>query len=147
MIKNLPQSTLQQIVDFAIDNYDDAPDHLYPKTVEELLEKDGRSEVIMVEDGYGIEGLCFLRFITPKLVESYRTVVRLDVRRMGVSKRLAELSETLMRNNGVEKIKCHVYTDNLPSIFRRLKGNYLIEGLLRNHEEKGRHEYVLGKEL
>jgi len=138
---------LQQIVDFVIDNYESAPNHLYPKTVEELLERDGKSEVVIVEDEHGIEGLCFLRFLTPKLVESYRTVVRLDVRRMGVSKKLAELSESLMRNSGVNKIKCHIYTDNLPSLFRRLKGNYIIEGLLRNHEEKGRHEYILGKEL
>lgn len=147
MIKDLPKNQLQKIVDFAIDNYDDAPEHLYPKTVEELLERDGNSEVIVLEDDYGIEGMCMLRFLTPKLVESYRTIVRMDVRRRGVSKKLAEISENMLRNAGVKKIKCNVYTTNLPSLFRRLKGGFLVEGTLKNHERRGSHEYVLGKEL
>lgn len=147
MVKNLPKQKLQEIVDFVVENYDNAPEHLYPKTVEELLLKDGESEVLITEDAHGIEGLCFFKFLTPSLVESYRTVVRLDVRGRHVSMKLSEIMEGMVRNMGAKKIKCHIYTDNIPSLFRRIKTGFLVEGLLRNHDEKGRHEYILGKEL
>jgi hypothetical protein len=147
MVKNLSNQELQKIVNFIKENYNEAPEHLYPKTVEELLKRDGESEVLVIEDGFGIEGLSFFKFISPKLVENYRTVVRLDTRRKGVSKKLSILIEGMIVSMGATKIKCHIYVDNYPSIFRRIKSGFLIEGLLRNHEEKGRHEYVLGKEL
>jgi len=98
-------------------------------------------------DNHGIEALSFFKFLTPKLVEKYRTVVRLDLRGHGLSKQLDSHIENMLRNEGVKKIKSHIYVDNFPSLFGRLKRGYLIEGLLRNHDEPGMHEYILGKEL
>jgi GNAT superfamily N-acetyltransferase len=136
----------QLIVDFIKDNYE-APDYLIPKSVEELVENHGTSEVFAIEDNHGIEAISFFKLITPKLAEKYRTVVRLDVRGHGLSKKLDEHIENLLRNEGVRKIKTNIDVDNFPSLFGRLKRGYLIEGLLRNHDEPGRHEYILGKEL
>jgi hypothetical protein len=138
---------LQQIVDFVIDNYEDAPSYLIPQTVEELLEKNGNAEIVISEDDYGIDGLSFFRYISPTLVESFRTVTRMDVRSQGISKNLNETMENMLKNLGVSKIKCHIYADNYISLFRRVKMGYLIEGLLRNHDTVGQHEYILGKEL
>lgn len=146
MIKNLQKEQLQKIVDFIKDNYE-APTYLIPDSVEQLISQHGSSEIVVVEDEYGIEGLTFFRFQTPKLAEKYRTVVRLDVRGAGVSKKLDEIAENLIYAAGAKKIKTHVYVDNLPSLFGRLKRGYLVEGLLRNHDEPGKHEYILGKEL
>lgn len=146
MIKNIPKQRLQEIVDFIKDNYE-APSYLIPESVEDLIEKHGRSEVFMLEDNHGIEALSFFKLLTPKLAEKYKTVVRLDVRGHGLSKKLDEHIENLLRNEGITKIKTNIYTDNFPSLFGRLKRGYLVEGLLRNHDEPGKHEYILGKEL
>jgi len=146
MIKNLSQQKLQEIVDFIKDNYE-APSYLIPESVEELVSKHGNSEIFAMYDNHGIEALSFFKFLTPKLVEKYRTVVRLDLRGHGLSKQLDSHIENMLRNEGVKKIKSHIYVDNFPSLFGRLKRGYLIEGLLRNHDEPGMHEYILGKEL
>ena len=66
MIKNMPKQRLQEIVDFIKDNYE-APDYLIPESVEDLIEKHGRSEVFMLEDLHGIEALSFFKLITPNL--------------------------------------------------------------------------------
>ena len=147
MLKNLPQEKLQQIVDFLIENYDTAPDYLIPKSVKQLLEEDGNSDIFIIEDEYGIEGVTFVKVIREKLAEVYRTVVRMDVRGRGISKQLNSVSENMLRGAGIRKIKCHIFVNNYPSLFRRLKMGYLIEGLLKNHDEPGRHEYILGKEI
>lgn len=146
MIKHLQKEKLQLIVDFIKDNYE-APDFLIPNSVEELVAKHGDSDIVILEDEHGIEGLTFFRIIRAKLAEKYRTVVRLDVRGAGISKKLDETVEGLLQTAGIKKIKTHVYTNNFPSIFGRLKRGYLVEGLLRNHDEPGMHEYILGKEL
>lgn len=147
MIKNLPQIRLQQIVDFVVENYDIAPEYLYPKTVEEFIQKDGNSEVFMIEDEYGIEAMCLVCFESPHVAEIYRTVVRLDVREQGLSKKLDEIVENALRNAGLKKVQTYVYANNLPSVFRRLKRGFLVEGLLRNQDGNGRNTYILGKEL
>lgn len=146
MIKNLQKERLQLIVDFLKDNYE-APDYLIPKSVEQLITNYGNSDVLIFEDEYGIEALSFFKVLTPKLAEKYRTVVRLDVRGHGISKKLDSNIEDLLRANGIKKIKTNIYVDNFPSLFGRLKRGYLVEGLLRNHGEPGKHEYILGKEL
>jgi len=146
MIKNLSKTKLQEIVDFIKDNYE-APSYLIPESVEDLVSNHGNSEIFAMYDNHGIEALSFFKFLTPKLVEKYRTVVRLDLRGHGLSKQLDGHIENMLRNEGVKKIKSNIYVDNFPSLFGRLKRGYLIEGLLRNHDEPGRHEYILGKEL
>ena len=146
MIKNLQKERLQEIVDFIKDNYE-APSYLIPSSIEDLISNHGNSEVFIVEDNYGIEALSFFKLLTPKLAEKYKTVVRLDVRGHGLSKQIDEHIEGLLRSEGVRKIKTNIYVDNFPSLFGRLKRGYLIEGLLRNHDEPGKHEYILGKEL
>lgn len=146
MIKNLPKENLLKIVEFIQDNYE-APEFLIPKSVSDLIEDHGKSHIIIVKDDYGIEALSLIKLITPYLAEKYRTVVRLDSRGRGISKKIDELAENFLRNQGITKIKTNIYTNNFPSLFGRLKRGYVIEGLLRNHDEQGRHEYVLGKEL
>ena len=147
MVKNLPYQKLQQIVNFVKENYDTGEDYLLPKDVNDLIKQDGDSEVFISEDDHGIDGLSFVRFRGKSLAETYRTVVRLDCRGLGVGKKLNLVIENMLRNMKIHKIKCHIFTDNFPSIFKRLKEGYLIEGLLRNHDEPGKHEYILGKEL
>lgn len=146
MIKNLPNNKLQEIVDFIKENYE-APKYLVPQSVEELLDFHGNSEIFIMEDAYGIEALSFFKILTPKLAEKYKTVVRLDVRGKGISKKIDENIEGLLVTSGIKKIQTSIYVDNFPSLFGRLKRGYLVEGLLRNHDEPGRHEYILGKEL
>lgn len=146
MIRNLNKQDLEKIVTFIKDNYE-APSYLIPQSVEELVTYHGYSEVFMIEDDYGIEALSFFKKISPNLAEKYKTVVRLDVRGIGLSKQVDEYIENILKTNGVTKIQTNVFTDNFPSIFSRLKRGYLIEGLLRNHDKLGRHEYILGKVL
>lgn len=146
MIKNLQRERLQQIVDFVKDNYE-APEHLIFESVEELVERHGKSEVFIIEDLHGIEALSFFKIITPHLAEKHTTIVRLDVRGAGLSKQADSHIEEMLRNSGVRKIKTNIYTNNFPSLFGRLKRGYLIEGLLRDHDQQGMHEYILGKEL
>ena len=146
MIRNLQKEQLQKIVDFIKDNYE-APDFLIPESVQLLVHEHGDSEIVILEDEYGIEGVTFFKFLSPLLVEKYRTVVRLDVRGAGISKKLDDTVENLAYTAGAKKIKTNIYANNLPSIFGRLKRGYLIEGLLRNHDGPGMHEYILGKEL
>ena len=71
----------------------------------------------------------------------------MDVRGMGVSKKMDEITESLLRNAGVKKVQTFIYVDNFPSIMRRLKRGFLVEGLLRNQDGKGMNTYIVGKEL
>ena len=138
---------MQQIVDFVIDNYDNADNYLFPQNVDELVKKDGDSEVFMIEDEYGISSLCFVRVNYKHHATVYRTVVRMDVREQGLSKQLDEVVENTLRNSGVKKIESRIYVNNYPSIFRRLKRGFLVEGLMRNQDGKGKDTYLMGKEL
>ena len=40
-----------------------------------------------------------------------------------------------------------IYIDNIPMIVIKLRQGYIIEGLHRDHERPGLHEYSLGKVL
>lgn len=85
--------------------------------------------------------------ISPKLAKLQGTIVAKNYRGHGLSKRLWTGVEVIMKEAGFEKAKCEVYYDNIPQLVARLKLGFLIEGLMRDHEEVGKHEYILGKRL
>lgn len=131
----------QELYNFYHRNYD-APAHLLPESPESI-------EGIYYAFTDGVHTLAVTKHVypTPHLLKTNHTVVHKDFRGQGVGKRLGDAVEEMVREMGVTKITCHVYVDNLPSVMLKLKQGFLVEGLLRNHEETGRHEYIMGKEL
>ena len=60
----------------------------------------------------------------------------------------ASLSQTIedeVRRRGYLKVVTTIYVQNLPMIFIKLKQGYYVEGLCRDHDRPGLHEYTLGK--
>lgn len=85
--------------------------------------------------------------LTDHLAMMQSTMVLPDRRSQGVGRCLNEHFVEYLKEEGYHKIVSHIYVDNLPSIILKLKLGYLIEGTLRNHDEPGQHEYILGKEI
>lgn len=147
MLKDLSRKQLQQIVDFVKDNYDNAPEYLYPKTVDELLSKEGENLIYTIFEGKELVALCFATTKYPHVSEIYRSIVKISERGRGISKKLDEFAEKELKKRGVKKIQSYIYVKNFPSLFRRLKRGFLVEGLVRNQDGNGMNTYVMGKEL
>jgi RimJ/RimL family protein N-acetyltransferase len=120
----------------------DAPKHLLPESPESI-------EGIYYAFTDGVNTLAVTRhsYPTPYLLQTHGTVVHMDYRGQGIGKRIHDSVETMAIENGVTKMSCQVFVDNISSIVLKLKTGYLVEGLLRNHEEKDKDEYIMGKEL
>ena len=119
-------------------NYE-APDYLLPTTFEGIY--------YTVTDGEHLLAVTKHHYPSPFLLKTSSTVVHKDMRGQGIGRFLNEEVEKMAKENGVLKLACHVYVDNLPSLILKLKRGYIIEGTLYNHDEPGKHEYILGKEL
>jgi RimJ/RimL family protein N-acetyltransferase len=85
--------------------------------------------------------------LTDNLVKMWSTVVRKDLRGLGLGNIINQQMEEMLQFIGYGKIASHIYVENLPSIFLKLKRGYIIEGTLMDHDAEGQHEYVLGKML
>jgi len=85
--------------------------------------------------------------LTDNLVMMQSTMVTPEYRGQGVGKFLNNKLEENLKSKGYGKIVSHIYVENLPSIILKLKLGYLIEGTLHDHDFKGQHEYVLGKQI
>lgn len=85
--------------------------------------------------------------ITDNSVNMWGTLVREDLRGVGIGKILNLKMEKELKSLGYNKISSHIYIENLPSIILKLKLGYIIEGTLYNHDEMEQHEYILRKML
>lgn len=84
---------------------------------------------------------------TTGLAECVKTVVVAEARGKGVGKYLSESLEDFVRQVGYKKLSTAILTTNLPMLFIKLRQGFLIEGLCRDHDAPGVHEYHLGKVL
>jgi RimJ/RimL family protein N-acetyltransferase len=126
---------------FYHDNYE-APQYLLPQKPDDLV----GNYYIVEEDG---QILAVTKHIheTSFRVKTSSTVVRKDKRGQGIATFMNDEMEKMLTFSGFTKIECNIYVDNLPSLILKIKRGYLIEGLLRDHDEPGKHEYVLAKYL
>lgn len=149
--KTLGKQRLQEIADF-IELHYDAPDHL-KISADDLITSDlfcivglrnvlrnvlGADELVLVS---------FFKVITPTLARTQTTVIHSDYRGQGLGTKFNEFLEEKLTDLGVEKITTNIYTDNLPSLILKLKRGYIVEGTLYDHDELGKHEYIVGKFL
>lgn len=146
MIKNLPQSTLQQIVDFAVDNYEDSSYEI-PQNTEELLKMYGEHDYFATHDEHGIEALCFVDIRYTYVAEVSSAIVRLDLREQQLTAGLGEVVENTLLSQGVKKLIAYIHTKNKTSLITAISRDFIVEGLLRNQDGKGTDYYVVGKEL
>ena len=133
------------VYDFVVEHHF-TPKHLIP---EEDLLKDPSISTYFVrdEEDEGIIATASMKKWSPTLVEMQRTIVHDAYRGRGLGKKLATAMEEKAEELGFKKIWSFTYTTNFPMIFLRLKMGYLIEGLLRDSDAPGIHEYVFGKEI
>ena len=66
-------------------------------------------------------------------------------RRNGIGSKLLQDAESEARKWDIRKLSLICMTDNVSALKLYLKENYKIEGLLRNHFEKGTDVYILSK--
>ena len=150
---NLDKEGKQLIVNLIEDNYS-APDHLKP-SVGELEKLDltvfmALEPIEIIEAGYvgdDLLGVSFCKKITRTLIETRTTIIREDRRGEGIGSKMNEELEKYAIENNIKKISCYVYVDNIPSVILKLNRNYLVEGLLRDHDEPGKDEYIMSKFL
>ncbi len=133
------------VYDFIVEHHF-TPKHLIP---EEDLLKDPSIVTYFVrdEEGEGIIATSSMKRCSPTLVEMQRTIVHDAYRGMGLGRKLSEAMEEKAKKLGYKKARSFTYTTNFPMIFLKLKMDYLIEGLLRDSDAPGIHEYVFGKEI
>ena len=133
----------KQIARFYENNYDTL-DHLIlsPKQIE-----NNNREYYGVINGDQIIAITSYEKLTENLVQTHGTVVKQDLRNQGLGSRVNDQLEEIIVELGAKKISCNIYVDNLASIMLKLKRGYLVEGLLRNHDANGQHEYIISKEL
>jgi len=85
--------------------------------------------------------------LSPRVALMQSTKVLGVLRGRGFGRLINSHMEKELKSRGFGKIQSHIYVDNLASVILKLKIGYLIEGQLRDHDEFGQHEYVLGKVL
>ena len=84
---------------------------------------------------------------TAFLAETIKTVVDPAHRQRGVGAAISRAIEDELRRAGYKKAMSTIYIDNIPMIVIKLRQGYIVEGLHRDHEKPGLHEYSLGKPL
>lgn len=92
-------------------------------------------------------GIVSFKVVTPHLVDLQRTMVDVKYRRMGYGRDIGTAIEKEIRELGYGKIMMSCYSTNTAIINLKLSEGYVIEGLLRNHYDVGKHDYIFGKEL
>lgn len=92
-------------------------------------------------------GLTAYKKLSPTYAEIVKTVLIPSERGKGLGSAVAEAIVEQVKNDGYHKVLSIVYTHNLPMLIIRLKQGFLVEGLSRNADAPGLHEYILGKEL
>ena len=123
-----------------------APQYLMP-TAHSINGESSNKEYYMYMDKLETVAIFAVTRLTPKHIMTSSAVVHKDHRGKGIGKKINEWYETYAKKYGYNKITSEIYVDNIPSIVLKLKRGYLIEGLMRNHDEPGKHVYTLGKEL
>lgn len=86
-----------------------------------------------------------LRIRNEWLGEIEKIFIPLTERRKGYGTALLHEVEEISKKEGLKKLSLLSRSDNNPAISLYLKENYKIEGLLRNHFEKGTDVYILSK--
>jgi RimJ/RimL family protein N-acetyltransferase len=132
---------LQTLYNFYHRHYD-APDYLLPK---KTFNKQDLYYILKDEDQ--VLAVTKYQYPSPFALLTSGTVVHKEMRGQGIGEKLNELTEEMAKENGITKITCQIYVDNIASVILKLKRGYLVEGLLRDHDEIGQHEYILGKRL
>ncbi len=84
---------------------------------------------------------------TAFLAESVKTVIDPAHRGRGLGAAVSKAIEDEARRRGFKKLMTTILVDNLPMLFIKMRQGFLIEGMHRDHEKPGLHEYSLGKML
>ena len=84
---------------------------------------------------------------TPMLAETVKTIVFPEYRGMGLGEAISWSIEEECKKRGIKKISSCIYIDNIAMITIKLKQGYIVEGIHRDHDAPGYHEYSLGKLL
>jgi len=92
-------------------------------------------------------GIVSFQVITPWLVDLQRTLVDVNHRGKGYGREISEAIEKIIRDLGYGKIMMACYSTNTAIINLKMSEGYVIEGCLRDHYAKGKHDYIFGKVL
>jgi GNAT superfamily N-acetyltransferase len=90
-------------------------------------------------------GCCAYVKKTRYLAETVKTVVDPAHRKQGVGAAISVAIEDEVRRAGFSKAMTTILIDNIPMIVIKLRQGYIVEGIHRDHEKPGLHEYSLGK--
>ena len=131
-----------ELLAFYQQNYKNAPEYLVPKTIADLSGTYFKYE----HDGF-IYAVTKHVYPSPFLARTSSTVVHKDFRGKGIGSLMNIEIEQMLRDRGIKKITCNIYTDNAVSLNLKLKRGYIVEGTLRDHDEPGLHEYIVSKFL
>lgn len=112
------------------------PEHLFSKL---------NFYVLLVDNV--IRGVTCYQALSENLAITRFSCIETDHRGRGYGRKMSWTLEEEIRKAEFGKIFCEIYSDNLANINLKLSQGYQIEGFHRDHFDKGKHEYSLGKIL
>lgn len=112
------------------------------------LQKEGLQFYIAtaVDNPYKV-GIVSFQKITDWLVDLQRTMVDTSCRGRGYGREISTAIESVIKKLGYGKIMMTCYSTNKAIISLKMSEGYLIEGCMKDHYAKGKHDYVFGKLL
>lgn len=82
-----------------------------------------------------------------RLVMTERTILYPKYRGQGYGTAISACLEDELKKKGFKKIICEILTFNISMLIIKIRQGFLIEGLMRDHDNRGIHQYFLGKEI
>ncbi len=139
--KLMKDESAREIAEDLYFNHHSTPDDLLEKVLPEA------TYLFASNEDFEIVGMTSYKKITSTLAITERTIVFPKYRGKGYGNLISTCLESDLKTTGVRKIVCEILTFNLPMLFIKLKQGFLIEGLQRNHDRPGTHQYILGKDI
>lgn len=141
------RSSMEWIFNFMHENTVEDDTITLPGTVEDL---DKPGLYFYIAAGFADPskiGIVSFQHVTPWLADLQRTLVHVNHRGKGYGREISEAIEAEIKKLGYGKIMMACYSTNKAIIGLKMSEGYLIEGCLRDHYSKGKHDYIFGKML
>ena len=129
-----------QIVRDLLVKHHNTPEDTLP-TAEEILKGDTEYFALFIDDE--LIGMSAFRPFSKTVAEQRNTFIVKEYRRKGHGADLNERMEQIMKNQGIKKIICFIYTWNHANLCLKIKNGFIFEGKFNDPDED--EYYVLGK--
>lgn len=120
----------------------------YHSTPKKLLKKQlPISNYLLIKKENTIIGMSSYKELTPTLVSTERTILYPKYRGKGFGKLASKKIVDFLTQKGYHKIHCEVLTFNTKMLKIKIDQGFVVEGLMKDHDDLGIDCYTLGLQL